>query len=71
MDKVDFSGANFHNAELRGVIASGSSFSGADVTGADFSDALIDRADQRALCRDASGTNPITGVDTRLSLNCG
>jgi uncharacterized protein YjbI with pentapeptide repeats len=70
MDKVDFSGADFTDALLSGVIASGSSFSGATVTGADFSDALIDRADQRALCREAEGTNPVTGVDTRLSLGC-
>ena len=68
MDKVDFSGADFSGAVLRGVIAAGSSFSGATVTGADFSEALIDRDDQRALCREASGTNPITGVDTRRSL---
>ena len=70
MDKVDFSGADFTDALLSGVIASGSNFSGAAVTGADFSDALIDRADQRALCREAEGTNPITGVETRLSLGC-
>ena len=70
MDKVDFSGADFSGAVLRGVIAAGSSFSGATVTDADFSEALIDRDDQRALCREASGTNPITGVDTRLSLGC-
>ena len=70
MDKVDFSGADFSGANLSGVIASGSSFAGATVTNADFSDALIDRNDQRALCRDAEGINPITGVDTRLSLGC-
>ena len=70
MDKVDFSGADFTGANLSGVIASGSSFAGATVTNADFSDALIDRNDQRALCRDAEGTNPTTGVDTRLSLGC-
>jgi uncharacterized protein YjbI with pentapeptide repeats len=52
------------------VIAAGASFSGADVTGADFSDALIDRADQRQLCAKASGTNPSTGADTRASLGC-
>ena len=70
MDKVDFSGADFSGANLSGVIASGSSFAGATVTNADFSDALIDRNDQRALCREAEGTNPITGVDTRISLGC-
>ncbi len=71
MDKVDFSGADFTDALLVGVIAAGSSFSRATVTNADFSDALIDRVDQRLLCRDAEGTNPVTGVDTRLSLGCG
>ena len=71
MDKVDFSGADFRGAVLRGVIATGSNFHGAQITDADFSDALIDRADQRALCLEAEGTNPITGVETRLSLGCG
>ncbi|MFM7313176.1 MAG: pentapeptide repeat-containing protein [Cyanobium sp.] len=71
MDKVDFSGADFSGAVLQGVIASGSSFRGATVTDADFSDALLDREDIRSLCREASGTNPVTGVETRLSLGCG
>jgi hypothetical protein len=71
MDKVDFSGADFSGAVLQGVIASGSSFRGATVTDADFSDALLDREDIRSLCREASGTNPVTGADTRLSLGCG
>jgi uncharacterized protein YjbI with pentapeptide repeats len=70
MDKVDFAGADFTDAVLSGVIASGSNFTGAIVTNADFSEALIDRVDQRQLCRDAEGTNPVTGADTRLSLGC-
>ncbi|MBM5796981.1 MAG: pentapeptide repeat-containing protein [Cyanobacteria bacterium M_surface_7_m2_040] len=70
MDKVDFSGVDFSGANLTGAIASGSSFAGATVTNADFSDALIDRNDQRLLCRDAEGTHPLTGVSTRVSLGC-
>ncbi|MEX1315821.1 MAG: pentapeptide repeat-containing protein [Synechococcaceae cyanobacterium] len=70
MDKVDFSGADFTDAVLSGVIAAGSNFAGATVTNADFSEALIDRADQLQLCREAEGTNPRTGADTRLSLGC-
>jgi uncharacterized protein YjbI with pentapeptide repeats len=71
MDRADFSGADFSDALLTGVIASGSNFSGALISGADFTDALLDRVDQRLLCREAEGTNPITGVSTRASLDCG
>ena len=70
MDRTDMSHTNLRGAVLVGVIASGGNFSGADVTNADFSDALLDRVDQRLLCASASGTNPITGADTRASLGC-
>ena len=70
MDKVDFSGADFRDANLSGVIASGSNFNGANVTNADFTDALVDMADQRRLCREAEGVHPETGADTRVSLGC-
>ncbi|MFM7170822.1 MAG: pentapeptide repeat-containing protein [Cyanobium sp.] len=70
MDRVDFAGADFTGALLLGVIASGSSFAGANVTNADFSEAILDRADQVSLCRKASGKNPLTGVETRFSLGC-
>ena len=71
LDRAVFEGADLSGALLRGVIASGSSFAGATVTGADFSDAILDRADRVDLCRRAEGTNPRTGVNTRLSLECG
>ena len=41
-----------------------------EIEGADFSDALLDREDQRRLCRDADGINPQTGIATRDSLGC-
>lgn len=70
MDRVDLTAADLSGALLQGVIASGSSFSGARIENADFTDALLDRADQRQLCQRAHGTHPITGVSTRLSLDC-
>lgn len=70
MDRTDMSDTNLRGAVLVGVIAAGANFHGADVTDADFTDALLDRVDQRALCATASGTNPITGAETRLSLGC-
>lgn len=43
-----------------------------DISGADFTDALIRKDVAKALCarKDARGTNPTTGTDTRDSLLC-
>lgn len=65
LSKSSLKNVNFTNANL--VAAT---FGGADVTGADFTDALVDPATQVKLCKNASGTNPYTGVDTRESLMC-
>ena len=48
----------------------GCSFANAKIEGADFSDALLDREDQRRLCSEAEGINTITGVGTADSLGC-
>ena len=50
------------------ALAHRSDLGGADIAGTDFSNALLDRTQQIALCRYADGTNSVTGVDTRKSL---
>lgn len=62
--------ANLTNAILEGAFAFNAKFEGAIIDGADFTDVLLRDDQQAILCKVAKGTNPVTGRETRDTLEC-
>ncbi len=65
-----FEGSDLRDAVLRNGMLMQSHFREASIEGADFSDAVLDLPERKALCARATGTNSRTGIATRDSLEC-
>lgn len=70
LDTARFTRANLSNALLEGAFAFNAKFEGATIDGADFTDVEVRQDAQDLLCKLAKGKNPVTGRETRETLNC-
>jgi uncharacterized protein YjbI with pentapeptide repeats len=70
LDAARMTNANLTNAILEGAFAFNAKFEGATIDGADFTEVEVRQDALTLLCKLAKGTNPVTGRDTRETLNC-
>ena len=70
IDTARFNKANLTNAILEGAFAYKTDFTGATIDGADFTDVDLRGDMLKILCKQATGTNPVTGRKTRETLYC-
>lgn len=70
LDGAILTRTNLKNAILEGAYVISADFRQANIEGADFTDVLFERRTNDMLCETASGTNPVTGRETRETLYC-
>jgi uncharacterized protein YjbI with pentapeptide repeats len=70
LDSAIFNGTDLTNAVLEDAFAFNTRFKNVTITGADFTNVPLRGDVLTTLCAAAEGTNPITGRDTRDSLDC-
>lgn len=72
VDRVTFDGSSLKNSIFVNTVLTGTTFDGCDLENADFSQAIYNQGNIRALCKNPTlkGTNPVTGADTYLSAGC-
>eukprot|EP00976_Prorocentrum_cordatum_P106524 1194470-Prorocentrum_minimum.AAC.1 len=68
LGQANLTGADLTGARLEGAIVSSAKFDGAKIEGSDWTDVIVRSDINKELCEIASGTNPVTGVDTKDSL---
>ncbi len=70
LDSAVFEGSDLRNARLDDAFAFNTKFSNVRIEGADFTNVPFRGDALKTLCASASGTNPVTGRQTRDTLAC-